>query len=677
MPSLVLENCTSQPLGSYLKALATLRLVSKQTDAGARGHWDAGTFVLSSRFGREELVDFFLSQYKPTPILGPWNFGSGFYEKDNKESIDLIAGSDDARFAEYRKAIAFCRALPELKAVKEGKEDERRTAILRKCRNWLSDEAVEWLDAAVGISADGSRAFSPILGTGGNEGRLDYTNNFMARVGGLLLTDGGRKAASELLRNALFGGPTNALQGDAAGQFDPGRAGGANQGQGISGGSATNPWDFVLTLEGAVVWASGIYRRQGVGYRPLLCSPFTVNATKVGYASAAGEDDTRAEIWTPLWTNAVGYEELKALLREGRATVHGRPAKNALEFAEAACSLGVDRGIKEFVRYSLLKRRGDSYVALPVGNFRTGYKSETDRVRELLGYLEQLRGSDEVKGSSELMRPVEAAIYQLLLHRSEDKARRMRTVVAAFGRLLRAFALRKRLPRSGLSANEWLDDCGFEGSAELRIAAALGSVFDLEAGPIRENLSRESRQFAWEGGTLEARMISVLAVRIRGASKAVNPLGGRCSIHAGDVTRFIERDVDDSLLEDLFFAFAGFRWDDFEMRKPSRETEPLPVYCLVKHLFLPSELERDGEEKAVRGDARVIAQLQAGRVDEAAAFTLNRLRALNFRPVDVRYQDGGAVDPRRLCAALLIPVRYSSLRPDTLFHSELGMKQAV
>ena len=674
MPSLVLENCTSEPLGSYLKALAVLRLVSEQHDGEARGRWDAGTFVLSSRFGREGLVDFFLSEYKPTPIVGPWNGGSGFYEKDNKGGIDLIAESNDARFAEYRKAIAFCRA--EVVAVKEDKEDERRTAILRKCRNWLSDEAVEWLDAAVGISADGSRAFAPILGTGGNEGRLDYTNNFMARVGGLLLTDGGRKTAGELLRNALFGGPTNALQGDAAGQFDPGRAGGANQGQGVSGGSSTNPWDFVLALEGAVVWASGIYRRQGVGYRPLLCSPFTVSATRVGYASASSEDDARAEIWTPLWTNAVGYEELKALLREGRATVRGRPAKNALEFAEAACSLGVDRGIKEFVRYSLLKRRGDSYVALPVGMFRTGYKSETDRVRELLGYLEQLRGSEDVKGVGELMRPVEAAIYQLLLHGSEDKSGRMRTVVAAFGRLLRTFALRKRLRPSDLSANEWLSDCGFEGSVELRIAAALGSVFDLEAGPIRENLSRESRRFAWEGGTLAERMISVLAVRMRGESKAVNPLGGRCSIHAGDVTRFVGGDVDDGLLEDLFFAFASFRWDDFGTRKPSGETEPLPLYCLIKHLFLPGELERDGETKAVRGDARVIAQLQAERVDEAAAFTLNRLRALNFRPIDVRYQDGGGVDARRMCAALLIPVRYGSLRPDTVFHAELAMKQA-
>jgi len=42
-------------------------------------------------------------------------------------------------------------------------------------------------DAAVGISAEDKRAFAPILGTGGNEGRLDYTNNFMEYVADLLI----------------------------------------------------------------------------------------------------------------------------------------------------------------------------------------------------------------------------------------------------------------------------------------------------------------------------------------------------------------------------------------------------------------------------------------------------------------------------------------------------------
>ena len=134
----------------------------------------------------------------------------------------------------------------------------------------------------------------------------------------------------------------------------------------------------MLTLEGAVAWASGIYRRQGPSYRTILCSPFTVKATKTGYGSASEKDDARAEVWAPLWRGHIRYAELKTLLREGRATVDGRAATTALEFAEAVRSLGVDRGIDRFVRYSLLKRRGDSYVALPTGTFTAGYRSEAD-----------------------------------------------------------------------------------------------------------------------------------------------------------------------------------------------------------------------------------------------------------------------------------------------------------
>ena len=231
---------------------------------------------------------------------------------------------------------------------------------------------MEWLDAAVGISAEDERTFAPILGTGGNEGRLDYTNNLMEYLAELLIAPDGKIPVEALLRNALFGTATGGLQPSAVGQYDPGRAGGFNQGQGVETADIpSNPWNFVLTLEGAVAWAAGLYRRQGVAFRSFLCSPFTVRSTPVGYGSAAAKDKeaARAEIWAPIWERRATYAELKTLLREGRASVDGKPAQNGLEFAEAACMLGVDRGITGFLRYNLLKRRGDSYIALPVGSF--------------------------------------------------------------------------------------------------------------------------------------------------------------------------------------------------------------------------------------------------------------------------------------------------------------------
>lgn len=658
MPAIQLAGCTSTPFGCYLKSLAVLRLVAEQADAGARGRWDGDTFLLESKLSREDLLRFFLEQYEPTPIVAPWNGGSGFYEKDNKEGIQAIIRSPDARFAEYRCVIAACQGFPEVLSGKSDDEDARRSAILRRCRNRLTDRAVEWLDAAVGISADGSRSFAPVLGTGGNEGRLDYTNNFMSRIVGLLISPDARTPARELLAGALFGERTSALQAGAAGQYDPGRAGGANRGPGVAHESPINPWDLVLTMEGAVAWASGLYRRQGVGYRAVLCSPFTVRAGNFGYGSASGKDEARAEVWVPLWSRPVCYAELRALLREGRASIDARPARNTLEFAEAASSLGVDRGISRFVRYSLLKRRGDSYVALPTGTFPTGYRSNTDRIREFHSFLESL--GELPKGAEDLRRNVESAIYEALVKEHSDGLREM---MAALGSLIRRIATTTDtpVPVRAFRAEAWLDVCGFGTQPEVRIAAALASIHDRETGPLVKYLSRANKEFAWTGIDLPARLTSVLDRRLQAANAAEaekNPLGGACAIDPGDVTLFVEGSVDDGLTEDLLFAFLVLDWQKYEPPAYS-SVEVLPVYGVLKCVFLPGEIKRDGEAKRLVADRRILSLLTAGSIEDATEMAVRRLRIAGLRPLDVPY--AGGMDSRRLAAALLIPVRQRRL----------------
>jgi CRISPR-associated protein Csx17 len=666
MSALYLTGCHATPFGGYLKSLAVLRLVSEQLDSQTRAFWAGDTLCLESTLDAETLVEFFLTQYSPTPIVGPWNGGSGFYEKDRKIGVNAIFASFDERFSDYRDAIALVRDLPGVKAGKAEKnaEDERRSAILRSCRNLLSDRAVEWLDAAVGIAADGSRAFAPVLGTGGNEGRLDYTNNFMERVATLLVNPDPNTPVRELLANSLFGTPTVGLQDGAAGQYDPGRAGGANQGQGIADGSPINPWDLILTLEGAVAWASGLHRRQGVGNRALLCSPFTVSASRVGYGSASAGDDARAEIWAPLWNRPSRYAEVKVLLREGRADVAGSPAKTGVQFAEAACSLGIDRGIDRFVRYSLLKRRGDSYVALPAGVFPTGFRSASDRVREIDVLLTRIELPSTVQN---LKRAVDSALFEALLH---DTADRMRQVIAALGRLLRRLvtAIGGNLPRAELDANAWLAACGSDESREVRIAAALASIWDRDAGPFRDNLSAGNSGFAWFGRDLSSRMVSVLKRRLQTAASlelSANPIGGGCALHPGDATIFIEGSTDDGLIEDLLFGFTCLNWKGFKSIR-GEGAEVLPIYALLKHLFLPGEVEVNGERKRLFADPRVLSLLVANRIAEATEVAKYRLRVAGMRPIDVLYH--GGVDPGRLAAALLIPIRPGSTFRSSVLH---------
>ena len=76
-----LHGCAPAPLAHYLKALGILRLVSEQVDANARGWWDGAHFRLANTLTREELERFFLYRYKPTPLVSPWNKGSGFYHR--------------------------------------------------------------------------------------------------------------------------------------------------------------------------------------------------------------------------------------------------------------------------------------------------------------------------------------------------------------------------------------------------------------------------------------------------------------------------------------------------------------------------------------------------------------------------------------------------------------------
>lgn len=654
-----LPGCNATPFGGYLKALGVLRLVSDQVEPEARGWWAGETFTIESSLDENGIAAFFLERYQPTPILAPWNGGSGFYPKDNKDGIAAIADSLDPRFAEYRKSIAVCNEIDEVAAGKGDDENERRTAILRHCRNRLPDAAVEWLDAAVGIAADGSRSFAPVLGTGGNEGRLDYTNNFMSRIADLLINPDPSLPVRELLENALFARRTTALQAGAAGQFDPGRAGGANQGPGISHDSATNPWDLVLTLEGATAWASGIYRRQGASYRAILCSPFTVKPTKVGYGSASEKDDARGEVWTPLWRGRVRYAELKTLLREGRATVEGRAATTSLEFAEAACSLGVDRGIDKFVRYSLLKRRGDSYVALPTGIFAARYRSESDRIRQFQTFFESFMQNDLPRGAEDLRRGVEGAMFNVLLM---GGAERIRELMRALGRMVRRAITTSeiRLPWERLKAAEWLNACGFE-EVEVRIAAALASIYTRGVGSISENLSRDGNGFSWMGSELPPRLAAVLQRRLQmsDATEAMsNPVGGACAIHPADATLFIEGLVDDTAIEELLFAFLMLDWTKFDRHALQYEWRStgnvLPTYAVLKHLFLPTQISTNAEPKYVRPDSRILTLLQAGRISEAAGIAMFRLRVAGFRPLNVDYE--GGMNAQRLAGALLIPV---------------------
>jgi CRISPR-associated protein Csx17 len=185
------------------------------------------------------------------------------------------------------------------------------------------------VDAAVGFEDNLDLKFTSLFGSGGNDGRMEFTKNFRRHLGAVFDVNTGRahETAGDQLRAVVLGTPTNLLLGRidgkdvAVGQLFPGRAGGTNMGAGFFGSTAVNPWEFVFMLEGAVALVAGMTRRGDIG-RSRVSSPFWVEAASAGYGSASElEDSPRGEQWLPLWSHPLQYGELVELIREGRAQV--------------------------------------------------------------------------------------------------------------------------------------------------------------------------------------------------------------------------------------------------------------------------------------------------------------------------------------------------------------------
>lgn len=754
MSRIVLEGCRTEPLASYLKALAVFRIVSEQADNSAQGFWENGTFVLETEFGEEELLDFLLNRYSPTPIVSPWNGGSGFWPNDSREGMDRILASADERFESYRKVIREIRQWPELdvglssiaafmrelralrtegapeesrkaekglksidqilsdnprvepaalqvmdiltgeleeespyptalkalrKEVKKGVTTlsaHKRTALKKNlgiCRARLPEESLRWFDAAIAITSDGSLSYFRLLGTGGNDGNLDFSRNFMNIASDLLLNPGREK--EQLLEASLMGIPVCGLDYWSIGQFDPGRAGGYNMGDEVETKDfKINPWDFLMVLEGTVLMAASVTRRNTIELGRRASLPFTVNFSPVGFTSDSEADQGDSETWLPTWPNPATLSEIKYLFAEGRSSLGRRIARNGIDFCRAVGQLGVDRGLSSFTRYAFVVRRGKSYVALPAGTVNVGYRPELSVLDELdpimIGIDRFLNGYGDNKPAALAIarRAIEEELYET--SRASDPK--------AFARLVRALGrLEMRLSRmdhssknfparpfSGLST-DWVRQC-LPSCPEAPLAAALASIkSENGVGPIRSNTSGvhprrpwewDDSQQSWVGSGLPERMVSTLSRRLLERSRhdaSSIPLRAMVRVSTMQVSPFIYGLVDDKALEELLFGFTLVNWDQsVRIERPVEDTRmPLSRSWALLKLMMSPEIN----QCPIGKENTILKLAAAGRTCEACNLASARLRHVAELPVlPVDYECDS--DPVRLAAALLFPV---------------------
>ena len=187
---------------------------------------------------------------------------------------------------------------------------------------------------------------------------------------------------------------------DAIGQFDPAGAGGPGSSRFGAADSLVNPWGYVLLVEGALLFAASAARRnQYAAGRAAI--PFTVAASPDGSASGAAGEESRGEVWVPVWTREFTLAEIRQLFAEARASWRGRPARRAVDFYAATRTLGVARGINKFTRYGLQRRNGLAFAAVPLARIDVREKPEVQLAADVEDWAGRFSAERHVLGSRE------------------------------------------------------------------------------------------------------------------------------------------------------------------------------------------------------------------------------------------------------------------------------------
>jgi CRISPR-associated protein Csx17 len=484
---LVLGGCRAETLAGYLAALGLLRVVVRQADPAAQLHWKRDTAVLTTSLTSQELAAWLVNDYEPSPIVSPWNAGSGFAGNGKspaaERALEAFRSTGDQRFASLRVVIEAADRVVAI-ARSRGWEggplwaEDRKKDVVRLCRNMLPDDALPWLDVAVTLTTDDLR-FSPLTGTGGNFGRQDLSATFLQRLALVAGPDAKRAQSLAWAEAALFGHEDVPYVRDTVGQYDPGRAGGilSTPGEKTDDTGFANPWGLILTLEGTLLFASAVTRRNqassGAG-----SLPFLTRASAVGYDSAALAEAVKGEQWIPLWPRPAGLAEIEHLMGEGRAQWNGRPARTGLEFALAVASLGVDRGLSAFRRYVIAPRLGQNPLAVSVDRLPVRHQAAVALLREPYVWIQRLSRITLPAGVATAVRRTEQAIYDAA---SGGGAAALQKFVIEFGRLhaavSRSGTVRDQIsPYQARRPGDWLavlppDD-------ELWVAAGFASLRD-------------------------------------------------------------------------------------------------------------------------------------------------------------------------------------------------------
>ncbi len=716
-----LPGCTPEPLMNYLKALGVFRLVSEQADSTCRAAWKDGKLEVRTILSKESLVEFFYNDYVPTPVVVPWS-GSDFFEvKPSKNPskhkktpagstiIEAFIENKTDRLNNYRCALHAC--MNALKVVGIEKKEQMKGATKARSLAYLRTLPVrhldDWIDAASALTGEDLKLNTLLGSGGGSDGNTHFSDNFMQNLWDSLPDFDEQKsvAKSEILKSqakesisrlhaSLFDSITDFLvKKRTSSLYHSGAVGGPNAGQGFERASFGNPWDFILAIEGCVMFAGAVSRKLGAS-KSHAVFPFQTRTSATDSDSLGDKENTGQELWLPMWHRYCGIKEIKALLSEGRSEWNGNQSERGVDFAKAVASLGVDRGIDTFARYGIVKGRvgGDNYnTAALLGRFEVKVQPNVDLLHEADPWIERYRRACGDKTPARFhaaLRRLDTAVFDYCRFGEKE---RFQTILIALGQAEREAAQGPKFRESAWLhplqklSSDWVDGAA-DGSDEFRIAAALAGIQGVAGYPgIRANLEPidwvkgrydwkdDSAKVVWNRGALTDNLCAVLDRRLldwKRLSLPCVPIISNRHVSPATVASFIHGELDDDKIEQLLWGLICCRIE-WKPAKGSLENVPR-AYALLKTCFPnvhPEEkplghVTHDFREKikAIKPEPRLVPLIQANRLDEALDIATRRLRSSGLAPAPVQWEaESYGFEPARLAAALLFPVKQDSL----------------
>lgn len=728
MNRVIMAGCSPEPIMMNLKALGIFRVIAEQEDPDAAASWENDKFVLHTRLSKDEMREFFLTKYCPTPIVSPWNGGSGFLDLDGSK-IDEVENTTDPRLSGYAQAVRDAKRIleqhvpeyrklaaeyspeyaeikdrlkatdnAELKAKLKSKKKaidgkrkalvgaiaDQKSPLMRSLRNEMDDRLVPWFDSMFAVTHQSDTEMGVLLGTYGNDGNFEMSYNFLDCVTEIISDRSGENVES--LNGALFGDDAP-MGGMSNAYFYPGGYGGANSSSkpDFPSRNFTNRWDYVLCLEGTILFAGNVSRRSNA---KKAAFPFTVSQTMAGYGTAADEK-TRGEIWIPMWDRPTTYRELKYVFSEGRSHVGTRQSATGTDFARALASLGVQRGVGAFQRFGIMERKGQAYMCANIGRYASSSNSSTvNPFTDLDAWLSNIRKArNKPKHIDELLRRIDGMMLRFC---ASGQRRILEDILVAVGHTEQSIAhssLRGDVEPLQRLSQDWVINCS-DNTPEFRLAVALGSMGDTRTQyHVRHNLEpimRKKSKLQWASSSPRCvwtkvdtmtNMINVLERRCVDANIAKTqnvPLKAKVHARVSDVARLLndESSIDYTRLGNLIHPMSMIEYENVNALPPNvwnhnvrQDLKYVPeTYVCSKSNITPMWKRK---EPKIKLETSIIRLLKSGKVEQAAHVARRRLHISgistavysSYKGMQTRVQSDVRGYSKRLAASLLFPVQ--------------------